>query len=537
MLKKLLFAFLVSVVLGLSIFAPVTQAASTWYNQDFSEFYSKVYDDSVPVSEVFGERYTAAQVEWIIYGLFSFAINKATGDPKNTLCFINNDLAACLATLQTLLTAVQPTSTNYAMSEMLFNRAGFSGIGYIREKVSDFRLVPDVQAQGVGFTSALSPVRLLWRASRDIAYFLFVLVAIVFAFMIMFRVKINPQTVITVQSALPKLVLAILLVTFSYAIAGFIIDIMYLVFGLLAMFINQAFNIIGGPTNAPSTTLLFRFLTGEGLGPFQPGIFAYLTVYLFSFLFALNATFFVLNPLTSALIMPILALFLVIGTIVLIVVFAIQFFRIIWMLLKTMANIYLLTIFAPFQIALGVLIPRAGFGAWMRSMFANVMVFPVLGLFFYLAFLFLFQGLILALQLAFVNGVSLILTLLGPIGFAIDSIFINEPWSPPLFGSGAEAVPFVFIGISFVLISTTPKIAELIKTIIAGKEFAYGTAVGEAFAPVQYGWGKTAPYRGYLTGRQIYGGYPGPIDTVLTKLKVNKGLRQSAAQSIWGYRD
>ena len=49
----------------------------------------------------------------------------------------------------------------------------------------------------------------------------------------MFRAKINPQTVVTIQSAIPKAVVALILVTFSYAIAGLMIDLMYLLIGLI----------------------------------------------------------------------------------------------------------------------------------------------------------------------------------------------------------------------------------------------------------------------------------------------------------------
>ena len=56
---------------------------------------------------------------------------------------------------------------------------------------------------------------------------------IVIGFMVMFRRKIDPKTVITVQNALPKIVLALLLVTFSYAIAAFMIDLMYLVMAII----------------------------------------------------------------------------------------------------------------------------------------------------------------------------------------------------------------------------------------------------------------------------------------------------------------
>jgi hypothetical protein len=61
--------------------------------------------------------------------------------------------------------------------------------------------------------------------------------------MIMFRAKLNPQTVISVENALPKIVVALLLITFSFAIAGFLIDLMYISIGIIAVLFSNAPNV------------------------------------------------------------------------------------------------------------------------------------------------------------------------------------------------------------------------------------------------------------------------------------------------------
>ena len=65
----------------------------------------------------------------------------------------------------------------------------------------------------------------------------------------MFRVKINPQTVVSLQTMIPKLIITMLLVTFSFAIAGFVIDLVYVIIvafiGMLGL--NQL------TTNLPGT--------------------------------------------------------------------------------------------------------------------------------------------------------------------------------------------------------------------------------------------------------------------------------------------
>ena len=65
----------------------------------------------------------------------------------------------------------------------------------------------------------------LWSVTRNIAYIGFVLVMIIVGFMIMFRSKVGGQTVVTIGNAIPKVVVGLVLVTFSFAIAGLILDI------------------------------------------------------------------------------------------------------------------------------------------------------------------------------------------------------------------------------------------------------------------------------------------------------------------------
>ncbi|MGI6484113.1 MAG: hypothetical protein ACOX0R_00605 [Candidatus Dojkabacteria bacterium] len=65
----------------------------------------------------------------------------------------------------------------------------------------------------------------IWSYTRNIAYVFYVVIMIVIGFMIMFRNKIGGQVMVTLGNSIPKLVLSLLLVTFSFAIIGIIIDI------------------------------------------------------------------------------------------------------------------------------------------------------------------------------------------------------------------------------------------------------------------------------------------------------------------------
>ena len=102
-------------------------------------------------------------------------------------------------------------------------------LAYVNQNLSNKKIVKPAYAQeGYGFR-VLQPILPVWKALRNVSYFVFIIAFIVYGFMIMFRVKINPQTVISIQLALPKLIATLLLITFSYAIAGLIIDFFYII--------------------------------------------------------------------------------------------------------------------------------------------------------------------------------------------------------------------------------------------------------------------------------------------------------------------
>jgi len=128
------------------------------------------------------------------------------------------------------------------MITLLYTPPAHSG-EYFQNLASGFGLVKPAHAQlqETGFKS-LSPLLALWAASRNIVYLLFVILFIVIGIAIMLRVKIDPRTVMTIQNQIPKIIVGLLLVTFSFAIAGFLIDVMYasiyLFFGALSSIPN-----------------------------------------------------------------------------------------------------------------------------------------------------------------------------------------------------------------------------------------------------------------------------------------------------------
>ena len=107
-----------------------------------------------------------------------------------------------------------------------------SGTQWVYAGLSNAGFIPNTYAaQGIGH-AALQPYAIIWKIFRDISYALLVLIVITLGFLIMFRANLGAQTVISIESALPKIVIAMILIAFSYPIAGFLIDFMYVVIGL-----------------------------------------------------------------------------------------------------------------------------------------------------------------------------------------------------------------------------------------------------------------------------------------------------------------
>lgn len=110
---------------------------------------------------------------------------------------------------------------------------------YFRNLASNFGFTKHAYAQNskTGFDS-LSPLLPIWTAFRNIVYLIFVIVFVVIGLAVMFRIKIDPRTVMSIQNQIPKIIIGLLVITFSFAIAGFLVDFMwiliYLVYGVIS---------------------------------------------------------------------------------------------------------------------------------------------------------------------------------------------------------------------------------------------------------------------------------------------------------------
>ncbi len=225
---------------------------------------------------------------------------------------------------------------------------------YIADILNDMHIIPKAYAQGVGFAS-LDPILETWKVFRNTAYMFFVLIFIIIGFMIMLRSKIDGQTVVTAQQAIPQIIISLLFVTFSYAIAGFLIDAMYLLmylmiglFGENAELLNKNFLQMGVEFVTSGTSSTFSTvneavkemadiaLIGDALG-FTSGVL----------------------------------LALIIGIAILIGVFQL-FFE----LLKTYVTIVINIAFSPITLMFGAMPGKKVFAGWIKNLIGNLLVFP-----------------------------------------------------------------------------------------------------------------------------------------------------------------
>lgn len=114
-------------------------------------------------------------------------------------------------------------ASNNLVVEVFEYSDSVSGVDHIADTLERAGIVQDVQAATPGYRS-FEPVQKVWRAMRNIALSFILAIGLVISLMILLRVR-QGQGYVTLINSLPKLIAAILLILFSYSIAGLVIDI------------------------------------------------------------------------------------------------------------------------------------------------------------------------------------------------------------------------------------------------------------------------------------------------------------------------
>lgn len=148
-----------------------------------------------------------------------------------------------------------------------FQHPPASGIAWLRQGLEQNNIIPKTYAaEGMGFAS-ISGYTKIWSLFRNMTYLVLVFFVVAVGFLIMFRFKINPQTVVTIENTLPRIVIALIMITFSFAIAGLLIDLMYV---LIAISIASFSQLQIGDLTPSNAAMLTQKYTGAGLGDLWP---------------------------------------------------------------------------------------------------------------------------------------------------------------------------------------------------------------------------------------------------------------------------
>jgi len=385
-----------------------------------------------------------------------------------------------------------------------------SGTYWLYDSAQNTGFIPKTYAaEGVGF-GALKPFINLWKVFRDFAYMLLVLVLITIGFMVMFRMKLNPQTVISVENALPKIIVALLLVTFSFAIAGFLIDFMYVAIALAISLLsnnntyysaNQFMNEYLNADFLKLGSAFFPTKTPNSVIPGLSGLASLLEVgnSLLAILGPVNAiiravggfigawwgwmhSWIVLGPATQALDnlqfvaslgkIPGFFIWLILGPIwamitgglgafllpqlllalfILLTIFLL-IFRIFSLLFRAYLQIILFVIFAPILLIFEAIPGKSVFSWWFKNLLAEIITFPLIIIIFI-------------------------------VGYIITGSFAaagNTMWAPPfLYGMDPNAFSVVLgIGLMFLI----PDIIKLVKELLGVKGLPLSFGPGMFFA-------------------------------------------------------
>lgn len=367
---------------------------------------------------------------------------------------------------------------------------------YLAYMASKAGFIDQAYAQSIGGFEVLQPIQKLWIATRNVAYLITSLMLIVVGFMIMLRKKIDAQTVIGIEQALPNLVVTLLLITFSYAIAGFVIDMIYFVIyfaiKLLALPGSSIFGSSAG--NNAILTIQNSNIFNIGLasifginGGAQGGMVSTaadavgaLTADLLSTTIVGTTGGDIIGLLSQPIAFVIFALTLL---------YAI--FKLFFSLLMAYIQIILLAILGPLQLMFNALPGSDAFSKWFRNLLANAMAFPAAALM-----------LVFAAALTSQSGSGTWeenpWDINPDVGFMGQNIKGEVGWIPPLiFGSGGSTggtgvgdpvnpVNAVMALFGMGILLMTPKVVDMVKEAIQAPEFKYGSAIGEA---VGAGWG------------------------------------------------
>jgi len=379
-----------------------------------------------------------------------------------------------------------------------------SGIEYIAQVKDNFLGKPAYAQNSV--SQKLQFILPLWRIFRNVVYIISTILFVIIGLMIMLRVKVSPQAVITVQSALPRIITSLILVTFSYAIAGLVLDLCNFLQAIVISLLFSAQNKDLTEQLFESTNWYSNWLTD--VWEFVKNIFRTDPDYGYSSLVNMDSR--TLRDLGARITPNIVTgryLGLLIGRVtgvggllgglggvlLPLLISIIKFFwliKLFFNLLKCYANLLIKIIFAPLEIVLGA-IPNSkmNFSSWIIDFAANALVFPVVAIF-----------------LVLVN-VIIDVFVAGTRGTTQAFWMPNLIDATGLFTFKDRAYTGIATGLGLVALSLLSKLPEMIPVMIKDmKGPDFGKAIGESMGGVMAIPGKTGDaihrYTGFLDDKE-----------------------------------
>ncbi len=358
----------------------------------------------------------------------------------------------------------------------LFNPP-ISGVQYIADSVNTILGKPTYAASTGGTFNKLTGILPIWKICRNAVYILFSIVFVVIGLLIMLRIKISPQATISIQNSIPKIIITLILVTFSYAVVGLIIDLSYLIQALsLSLLIKS------DPLGTFQESYISQLLQGTGT------VWHLMWKAIFSGIGTGDA---ITVSLISGAITAIIGLIyfmsawgllaFVIGAAILFILILINFGKFFLGCAKAYIILLIKIISAPFEIALGAFPnSKVGFGSWFVQTLAYALVFPIC-----------------IIYLVFLNII-------------INAVSWNSIWVPGFIQSNTQGVNIIAALLGICGIMILGKLPDLIpEAIFQIKPSPFGKAIGEGFTNnalvkrVQGGFNFVTEQK---LGNAIYGG-------------------------------
>jgi len=261
--------------------------------------------------------------------------------------------------------------------------------------------------------------------------------------MVMFRRKIDPKTVVTVQNALPRVIVALIMITFSYAIVAFLIEIMYVVMFALTGLLR------GSISNLTIDQSIESYVTGNP-GTLWANLFGSISnsIGFTGFADPMKDPFgFLLNVINN--------LGDLIQNVILWVVFAIAllftFFRIFFMLISAYIGIIVSVIIGPIQILADVIPGTNALQNWLVGIIGNLSTFALTGI------------------LLMINRV------------VVDNVGTKDLWAAPYMGQMSETLLKAIIGCGMMIM--IPNLVNGLKQAIKANA-VIPLSLGSSMAPV-----------------------------------------------------